>query len=172
MVIQRLKTRPMIPFFVMLLLSMALFINACVPPEPSRWETTPQANTNQAATAQEALPGGEFNKFFPADNAEYDVVYTQEKIGFAEAVLKHEGEDVATLAIFDTASNPEAAEKYAASSEEVAGYPALAVGNNGMGILVADRFQVQVRSKTDTFTAADRETWLGEFDLAGLAALK
>ncbi len=93
------------------------------------------------------MAGGEFNKFFPASNDDYEIVYTQEKIGFAEAVLKQGGEDVATLAIFDTASNPEAAAKYAASSEEVAGYPALAIGNNGMGILVADRFQVQVRSE-------------------------
>ena len=172
MVIQRLKTRPLIPFLALFLLCAALLVNACAPTEPSRWDTAQETSTGQRATAKEAVAGGEFNKFFPASNDEYDVVYTQEKSGFAEAVLKHGGEDVATLAIFDTASNPEAAEKYAASSKEIEGYPALAIGNTGLGILVAERFQVQVRSKTDAFTADDRETWLGEFDLSGLAGLK
>jgi hypothetical protein len=102
----------------------------------------------------------------------FEVVYTQEKIGFAEATLKEDGEDVATLAIFDTVSNPAAAGKYAESSEELEGYPLVAVGSNTNAILVADRFQVQVRSRSDEFTEDDRKEWLAEFDLDGLAALK
>jgi hypothetical protein len=144
---------------------------ACVPVEPSRWEAAQEASEGQQATAAEALAGGEFNKFFPESQGDFEVVYTQEKSGFAEAVLKENGEDVATLAVFDTASNPDAAAKYAESDQNVAGYPAVAIGDNGTGILVADRFQVQVRSQSADFAAADRETWLQAFDLDGLAGL-
>jgi hypothetical protein len=100
------------------------------------------------------------------------VVYTQEKTGFAEAVLKHEGEDVATLAIFDTVSNPEAAEKYKESTKKLGAYPVVMIGQNGTSILVADRFQVQIRSKSESFATAERDEWLLAFDLQGLARLK
>jgi hypothetical protein len=52
----------------------------------------------------------------------------------------------------------------------VAGYPAAAIGSQGTGILVAERFQVQVRSTDASFTESDRETWLGRFDLNRLSA--
>jgi hypothetical protein len=151
---------------------MALMLAACAPVDPSRWEEAQESTAGQRATDKEAVAGGELNRFFPESNDAYSVVYTQEKIGFAEAVLKHEGEDVATLAIFDTVSNPEAAEKYKASTKQLDAYPALAIGENGTGILVADRFQVQVRAKSESFSAADRDEWLLAFDLKGLAGLK
>jgi|GEM_PF-2078604 len=73
-------------------------------------------------TDQEALAGGEFNKFFPQSRDQFDIVYTQEKQGFAEAILRADGDDVATLAIFDTVSNPDAAAKYADSTEKTTNY--------------------------------------------------
>ncbi len=156
----------------LLLLCATLIFSACVAPAASRWDTAQEASSGERATDKEALAGGEFNKFFPQDSDDYDVVYTQEKSGFAEAVLKQAGKDVATLAIFDTVSNPAAAEKYRESSEKIGDYPAVEIGSNGTGILVADRFQVQVRAKSDSFTAADREEWLEAFDLDGLAELE
>ena len=158
--------------FSLLVIFVTLLLSACTPEAASRWATIQEASEGQRATAQEALAGGEFNKFFPESRDEFEVVYTQEKIGFAEANLKEEGNDVATLAIFDTVSNPAAADKYAESSEELEGYPLVAVGSNTNAILVAERFQIQVRSKTDEFTQDDRKEWLAEFDLDGLAALK
>jgi len=140
--------------------------------EESRWAAAQEATQGEHATTKEAVAGGDFNQFFPKDRDQFDVVYTQEKQGFAEAVLRDDGQDVATLSIFDTVSNPEAAEKYAADSDAVAGYPATAIGDNGTAILVADRFQVQVRSTRADFSADDRATWLAAFDLAGLAALQ
>jgi hypothetical protein len=166
---RKLHTRP---GWLFCLLLVVVLLSACSPVERSRWEEAQEATSGQSATAREALAGGEFNKFFPTSNNEYQVVYTQEKRGFAEAVLKHEGEDMATLSVFDTISNPDAVAKYAESTETVDNYPAVAVGENGTSILVADRFQVQVRSKAESFTAADREEWLQAFDLAGLAALQ
>jgi hypothetical protein len=123
-------------------------------------------------TVIEAVAGSEFNKFFPEDQDDYNVIYTQEKEGFAQAQLQFKGVEVATLSISDTANNPSALEKFQQSSTEVAGYPAAAVGELGTAILIADRFQVQIRSKDASFTAADREAWMEQFDLAGLAALK
>jgi hypothetical protein len=37
--------------------------------------------------------------------------------------------------------------------------------------LVAERFQVQVRAKDESFGADERQQWIEQFDLAGLAAL-
>lgn len=158
--------------FRLFLLWMTLVLAACAPIEPSRWEEAQEVTAGQSATAQEALAGSAFNKFFPKATNGYSVVYTQEKRGFAEAVLKHEGEEVATLSIFDTVSNPEAAAKYKESTQKLDDYPVVAVGANGTGILIADRFQVQIRTKSDHFSAADRDAWLLAFDLKGLAGLK
>lgn len=154
------------------LLMLALVLAACAPIEPSRWEEAQQSTEGERATAKEAVAGGEFNKFFPESNDDYSVVYIQEKVGFAEAVLKHEGEDMATLSIFDTVSNPEAAAKYQDSTKMLGNYPAVAVGENGTALLVADRFQVEVRSEGENFSEADREQWLLAFNLAGLSGLE
>jgi len=117
------------------------------------------------------VPGSEFNKMFPRPEGDFDVVYTQEKRGFAEADLKKEGNVIATLAIFDTASNPDAAQKYKDATSRLKEFPMIDIGENGTGVLVGDRFQVQVRSKDANVSKADREEWLGKFDLANLASL-
>ncbi|RIK42896.1 MAG: hypothetical protein DCC55_07460 [Chloroflexi bacterium] len=61
---------------------------ACAPVERSRWEEAQESTAGERATSKEAIAGGEFNRFFPKSNGDYSVVYTQEKTGFAEAVLK------------------------------------------------------------------------------------
>jgi hypothetical protein len=147
-------------FVILLLLIMPLAISC-----------RPIANTDTAAVV-EPLAGGEFNKFFPKDEGDYNVLYTQEKEGFAQARLNLNGVEVATLSVSDTAISVDALDKFKESKEEVAGYPAAAVGMLGTAILVADRFQVQVRSKDASFTAEDRTAWIEKFDLDGLAALQ
>ncbi len=160
------------PLPAWLLLWLLLLLAACVPIEQSRYDAAQATTSGQRATSKTAVAGGQFNRFFPKGQQDYTVVYTQEKSGFAEAVLKNKGTDVATLSIFDTISNPAAAAKYQASTKQVSGYPTTDIGTNGTSILVANRFQVQVRAKAATFTAQDRETWLAAFDLAGLANLQ
>jgi hypothetical protein len=141
--------------------------------EPSRWdEVQQQTRRNAPAVAREAVPGSEFNKMFPKPEGDFDVVYTQEKTGFAEAaLLKKGGSELATMSISDTTSNPEAVDKYKESTEAFAGYPVAEIGEQGTGLLVGDRFQVQIRSKDANFSKFDRENWLKKFDLANLANL-
>jgi len=159
--------------FALVWLAMVIILPACNnEPTPSRWDEAQQASSEGQATADEALSGSAFNQFFPASKDGMEVVYTQEKEGFAEAVLTEEDEEVATLSVSDTASNPDAAEKYQDSTETLAGYPVLEIGSEGTGILVAGRFQVQVRSKVDDFGPEDRKSWLSAFDLTGLAGLQ
>lgn len=141
--------------------------------EPTPWDAVQEkTRRNAPAVAREALPGALFNKMFPRPAGDFDIVYTQEKPGFAEASLVKKGEDVATLAIFDTVSNPTAADKYKDTPETFEGYPIVEIGKNGTGILVAQRFQVQIRSKDASFSKFDREDWLKKFDLANLAKLQ
>ena len=138
---------------------------------PLTMSCRPIANTGTSAMV-EPRAGGDFNKFFPKDEGDYNVLYTQEKEGFAQAKLNLKGVEVATLAVSDTVISVDALDKFKGSSEEISGYPAAAVGALGTAVLVGDRFQVQVRSKDAAFTADDRKAWIEKFDLAGLAALK
>lgn len=151
-------------------LAFLLFMAACSAPPPSRFEQAQQESTQPQATAvsPEARAGGDFNRFFPKSQ---DVVFSQEKSGFAQAKLKRDGKEVATLSIVDLNGNSTAIAKYQDSTETVGGYPVVDVGSTGTGLLVNDRFQVKVLSRDDAFTASDRRLWLEKFDLAGLEAM-
>jgi len=116
--------------------------------------------------------GGTFNKFFPQKTGDSDIVFIQEKVGFAEAKLKQSGKEAATLSIADIVGRSGAADKFSSSTMTIAGYPAAQSGSQGTAVLVKNRFQVQVRSKEDSFTADDRRQWLEKFDLRGLENLK
>ena len=177
-------------FLVLLTLSIAVAgCNTGTSP-PDRWEAADQA-TREGATpvagaegTAEALPapdseeratvqaGGAFNKFFPEVEKPWDIIYKQEKEGFAQANLERDGTEVAVLSISDTQNNPGAAEKFKTSDRKIDGYPAVANGSKGTAILVGNRFQVQIRSSADSFTEADREAWIKKFDLIPLEALQ
>ena len=162
-------------FVYMLIAALLLWGAACgkeEPKKPSRWEATQEKTTDQKAVVKQAIAGGEFNKFFPQAGNGFNIVYTQEKQGFAEAKLEDaSGKELATLSIFDTVSNPEAATKYQQATEKLQEYPMTSIGENGTAIFIANRLQVQVRSKDATFDANARQTWLQKFDLKGLSGV-
>jgi len=152
-------------------LAPPLVLAGCGGQQTSRWDEAQRQSQNKPAVAKEAVEGGAFNKFFPKAESPFDLVYKQEKKGTAIASLKKDGKEVATLTIFDTLSNPEAVKDYKETTQALAGYPVVAKGSKGTALLVAGRFQVQVRSTDDSFTEADRKEWLKKFDLDGLAKL-
>jgi hypothetical protein len=126
------------------------------------------------AVAKEAVPGSKLNKFFPKTEGEWDLVYTQEKHGMAQAELKKGGKAVAQLAIFDTVTDPKVAEEYKDAKEKLNDkHPMIAKGKLGTAVLVGDRFQVQIRTLPGSdFEEADRKEWLSKFDLVGLSTLQ
>lgn len=154
------------------LIASALFITACNVKEATVWDAAQTASQDGEAVAEDAIAGSEFNQFFPKSADGLEVIFSQEKDGFAEAVLEKDGAEVATLSISDIISNPSAADKYADSSDTLDSFPLVDVGSQGSAVLVADRFQVQVRSKADDFNRDNRVSWLAAFDLAGLSGLK
>jgi hypothetical protein len=161
--------------FAVVLLSVLLLTTACTPKQPGRFDQVQQESSRQKsgqAVAKSATQGGEFNKFFPPAEDGYQRVFTQEKKGFAEAKLKKDGKEVALLAISDTKSTPATAASYANSTKKIAGYPAREIGNTQTAILVNNRYQVKVLSRSPSFTASDREAWIKKFNLDGLAQLK
>ncbi len=183
----RLKSPKLLAF---LFLPLTLFGAACYSPESnSRWANAQRENTqgvNPVATAtpqpqtvpnrpprsNKPLAGGEFNKFFPAANESgYTRVASQEKEGFAEYKLKKDGKDVAMLAVTDTVTNPEAAAKFRESTRQINGYPAIEQGSTATAVLIDNRFQVKVLSRSPLFTKEDREAWLQKFNFAGIAGL-
>lgn len=175
--------------WVALALATVLLVSGCAGSTGSSSSSNPQGNTttqtqpqktsggtsqrNPApAVSQEALPGSSFNRFFPKSGDGYEVVAAQEKKGFSEYKLKQGGTDRAVLSISDTMSLPAARKKYENSSQRIGGFPAASQGSNITGVLVADRFQVKVQSRDQSFTESDRQVWLQKFDLQGLSRLK
>lgn len=162
-------------FLVSLLLVSLLLVTSCASQPPSRYEGAQKESTQgpqrNQAVSKEAVQGSQFNKFFPSASSGYERVYTQEKKGFAEAKLKKDGQDLAMLSISDTISTPTSAEKFKTSTKKIDGFPAVKQGNTATAVLVADRFQVKVQSRNPSFTEADREAWLGKFNLSGLSRL-
>ncbi|MDA0811889.1 MAG: hypothetical protein O3C21_05815 [Verrucomicrobia bacterium] len=133
----------------------------------------PDQRTTSAPTAPAAVTkveGGEFNKFFPKAEGDYDVIFISEKVGFAQAKLEKDGDELGTLAVSDQAGNAEELANYDAATTKIGGFPSIPSGSKGTAVL-AGRFQVKVRSTADSFSASDREAWLEKFDLAGLAGL-
>lgn len=159
---------------VALILASCLLFTSCSQQAPSRFDDAQQQSTSKGATAvvDTSQSGGTFNSYFPDGNSEYERVYSQEKKGFAQAKLKKNGNDVAILSISDTMNTPNAANKFADSTQRIGGYPAVSQGSKGTAVLVGDRYQVKIRSKDDSFTESDREKWLSKFDLRGLSKLK
>ena len=150
------------------LCAIALLIAGCES-EPSRWEPAQNASAGgAAATSEAAIPGSVFNRFFPKQEDGVDVVFKQEKDGFAQADLLRAGERLGTMSISDTVNNVSAREKYQSAASSVAGYPAV-VQDNATSILVAERFQVRLQSEGEALPADMRAGWLEKFDLAGLA---
>lgn len=156
-----------------LFLSLFLLLTACAAAPPSDFDQAQAESTARGTTAvvKEAVQGSRFNRFFPQPQGGYDLVYTQEKQGFAEAKLKQGGQDLAMLAISDISSTPSAADKFTSSTEAIAGYPLALQGNTATALLVAERFQVKVLSRSPDFGPEDRLAWLAQFDLDGLASL-
>jgi hypothetical protein len=156
---------------VLLFLMVALL--GCQPSQRDTRFDEATAKTGPAVV-KEAVPGDKLNAYFPKDEGDWDVVYTQEKQGQSQAELKKSGKAVATLAIFDTLSNKEAADEFKDAKDKFNNkYPMVAKGKLGTAILVGDRFQVQVRTAPGAdFSEDDRKTWLGKFQLGGLETLQ
>jgi len=94
---------------------------------------------------------------------------TSSRAEFAEAKLKREGKDVATLTITDLAGNPGARAKLGAASERLNGFPVAENGSDESAILVKDRFTVRVAS--GALRHDERKVWLSKLDLYGLSTL-
>lgn len=119
----------------------------------------------------EPVAGGELNKFFPKQESPYDLVFKQEKQGFALASVQQGGDDVAQLSITDLRSNISAADKFRQGADHISGYPLANSGSKGTVLLVGNRYQVQVRSLVDAVDETARKAWLQKFNLAALEEL-
>lgn len=143
--------------------------------EPSRWDAI-QAQTVDddqapavASVSDAAIEGSRLNTYFPSSSDAGEVVFKQEKTGFAQALVTVDGEPLVTLSISDTRNNPSARDKFADATETAGGFPLVTVGSKSSAVLVADRFQVQVRAEAEGVDPATRAAWLERFDLGGLS---
>lgn len=161
-------------FLAAFLLTSCLLLTSCATQAPSRFDGAQQESTSRGASAvaKDSQSGSSFNRYFPDSGSGYERVYSQEKQGFAQAKLKKDGEEIAILSISDTLNNPSTLNKYQDSNNQIQGFPAIEQGNSGTAVLVSDRYQVKIRSKNSSFSASDRQKWLGKFDLRGLSKLK
>lgn len=157
-----------------ILVCLVLLVAACSK-APNKYDQVQKETTGwgaPAAVSKKAEQGATFNSFFPGSQGDYEVIPAQEKKGFAEYKLNQNGQTVAMLSISDTTNLPSAAEKYANATEKISGYPAVNLGTTATSILVNDRYQVKVLSRSPNFTQEDRVAWIQKFDLKGLSQLK
>jgi len=153
-------------------LGLALLLAGCKK-EQSRWEAAQDATEGKrTSVAQQAVDGSVFNQFFPKQGEGFNIVFKQEKSGFAQASLQQDGRELAVFSIFDTVSNPEARSKYGDSSEQIAGYPVVTDETRSRSALVRNRFQAQGRSIDAGFGDSDRKEWLEKFDLTGISEIE
>jgi len=141
------------------------------PKEEAKTETAVPAAAHPVHR-DESTAGAKLNSVFPAAEGEYKLTFTQEKQGFAEAALAKGAAKVATLTVSDTEATPSARDKFKTSTKKLGNYPVAANGSMGTALLVANRYQVQVRSLAPAFTAEERTAWLEKFNLAKLAEIK
>jgi hypothetical protein len=134
-------------------------------------EWLPGGSVGDVPTAQ-VVNGTAFNRLFPPAGAGEQLVFTQEKRGFSEARLKQGDATLALLAISDTATAPEALEKFSTSGERIQGWPVVEQGPQASALLVAERFQVKVIGQGTGLDVSQRHELLDAFDLKGLAALR
>ncbi len=162
-------------FLVAFVLTGCLLLTSCAPQQvDTRFDGAQKESTSKGATAvvDNSQSGSAFNRYFPDSGSGYDRVYSQEKQGFAQAKLKKDGQEIAILSISDVLNNTSTVNKFQDSTSQIKGFPAVSQGKTGTAVLVGDRYQVKIRSKDDSFTESDRETWLGKFDLRGLSKLQ
>ncbi|MEM7594245.1 MAG: hypothetical protein AAF383_22490 [Cyanobacteria bacterium P01_A01_bin.83] len=160
-------------FLVTFFLTGCLLLASCSQQTSSRFDDAQQASTSKGATAvvDDSQSGGAFNRYFPSSGDGYERVYSQEKQGYAQAKLTKDGKEIAILSISDVINNSSTVAKFQDSSSQINGYPAVSQGKSGTAVLVNDRYQVKIRSKDNSFDSAEREKWLGQFDLRGLSKL-
>jgi len=167
-----LKLRSIFSFF--LILALFFIAPACRQDQPtSRFEQAQQESTESGAVSvsKDAVKGGELNLYFPENEGDYKIVYVQEKRGFAQAKLQKDGQKLALISISDVANNPTAADKFKDSKETIKSYPVVNQGSKATAILVRDRYQVKIVSRSDSFDETARKEWLEKFDLETLAQL-
>ena len=119
-----------------------------------------------------ASPAGALRPFFPQSGSGFTVEPVQEQSGYAETSLRMEFTEVAMLSIRDAAQDPATLAAFNNSAAQIGGFPTLEAGSSGTAILVANRFLVGVQAVAPDFAQTDREYWLQQFNLAGLAGLK
>ncbi len=145
----------------------------CSEQPPDRWGAAQEASSRSpGAVSGEAVEGGEFNRFFPQVEAPWDIVFKQEKTGFAQASLHFEGREVAVLSVSDTKNNPDAAEKFNESQRRLEDMPVVAIGEQATAILVNDRYQVQIRSMDPVVGPQERDEWLTKFNLQAIGRIQ
>lgn len=155
-----------------LVFAATALLSGCYEAKPDRWAEAQKKSLEQPqAVSSAAVAGGEFNRFFPQVAAPWDIVFKQEKTGFAQASLQQSGREVAVLSVSDTVSNPDAAAKFKDAAKNLGGMPLVEVGEQGTAVLVNDRFQVQVRSMDPVIGPAEREEWLTKFNLQAIGRI-
>jgi hypothetical protein len=156
-------------------LALVVFMGAggCSKSEPDRWAQAQKTSSESGvAVSEQSVAGAEFNRFFPDAQDPWDIVFKQEKTGFAQASLQNEGREMAMLSVSDTSNNPAARDKYRNAIATLNELPRAEIDADTTGVLAGDRYQVQVRSLDPAFGPEEREEWLARFDLEAIGRIR
>ena len=122
-----------------------------------------------AGAPPSGAPTGPLKSYFPQDGVGgFRRVIRAGRDGYAEAALEKDGKEVAMLSISDAERLAYVKAKFEDATEKLDGFPLLTVGKDLSTILVKDRFEIKVLSKT--LDADARKAILASFDLKGLGS--
>jgi hypothetical protein len=138
------------------------------PPTAAVDAAAPVATLTTDAGTGEAGAATALKDYFPQDGAGgyKRVIHSTTRDGYVEAALEKDGKEVAILSISDAERMAYVKAKFESATEKLQGYPLLTSGKDLSTILVKDRFQIKVLSKT--LDADARKAILATFDLKGL----
>ncbi|MEH0156786.1 hypothetical protein V6R21_21830 [Limibacter armeniacum] len=149
---------------------MILFIPSCLSDENSNDDLSllDKESITFRGEDNSLYTGSVFNAYFPESDDGYDVIVTSDKPGLAQGKIEKDGRVKATITIVDLHNKPNMFEKYEGAVGSLDGLPMIPKGNKGTAVLVANRFQVQVRSIDPEFTEPYRMAWLRKFNISKL----
>lgn len=141
---------------------------------PAKWSvdrsakpTSPAASKESPKATPEVVKGSALNAVFLAkDYAGLTRVFTTEKAGFSQADYKKGDDAQFTLSVTDLKDKPDLRAKYADVEDKLEGHPYKKRGKGGSMVLVSDRFQVKLTSKS--MDEATRKTHLSKLNFTAL----
>ncbi|PWJ40926.1 hypothetical protein [Sediminitomix flava] len=120
----------------------------------------------------DVIDGKLLQEAFPDSLPKFQIYVTHSAVGMVKAkVINDSSKVIASSSIIDLLNHKNEISRFKKSELSFEDYPLLIKGQNSIAILVADRFQVQIKSLSQSFNDDRIKERFKQFDLEKLKAL-